>query len=235
MLNVILGFLFTFIGSGDECKQLLINYLEKSQSISVPDEGATYFLQMSMTYKANPLIKGTADMQITNQMYLTSDQSIFVSGQIDVYQDQSEIFVVIHSQKKIIRSKAVKRNKEMFTEHLNLAQRSILDSAASYTCSSKVSGGQTYTILNIKPKDTFRQKTNIFSVAFHFNELGTLISQTINYTAKAEYLFQEIVYESLDLDYKKWKSKKLTYYIFDQKGTLLPSFSGYALIDNRQD
>jgi hypothetical protein len=235
MLNFILGIIFMLNIPDEDCKNLLTHHLDKTHNITNPVKDITYFLEISITYKANPLINGTTDVKMKNRMYLTSEQSIYLSDQMNVYQDNSEIFVVVHSQKKIIRSKSVKTNQEAFTKNLSLVQRGLLDSAASCTCSSKTMNGRQYSVLNVKTKDSFRENTNVVNLVFNFDEEGELASQIVNFTSKADYIFYELVYESLDLDYKQWKPKSLTNYIFDQKGALLPEFNGFTLIDNRQD
>lgn len=229
---LILGMATSFF-NGPKCIELIEGHIAKMEEINAPENGVSYYLDMDVYYKDNPLVSGGNDVSAHNKLFLNSEQLVFESNQVDVYQTKTEIALVAHSQKRIYRSNQVEFDQKKYTEQMNQIQHKIIENPKSCTCDKKELNQQEFTIVRLDINDELKEALKVKELIFTFDAQSNLNEVEIRYPNSSDYITQRMKYNVLDLDFQGWISRPIEDYLFDDKGNLIERLSGYQIIDNR--
>lgn len=229
---LILG-MVTSLFSEPKCIELIEGHIAKMEEINAPVTGVSYYLDMDVYYKDNPMVSGGNDVSAHNKLFLSSEQLVLESSQVDVYQTKTEIAVVAHSQKRIYRSNQVEFDQKKYTEQMNLIQHKIIENPKSCTCDKRELNQQEYTIVRLDINEELKEALKVRELIFTFDAQSNLNEVEIRYPNSSNFITQRMKYNALDLNYKGWSSRPIEDYLFDDKGDLVERLAGYQIIDNR--
>ncbi|SNT14326.1 hypothetical protein SAMN05421640_2491 [Ekhidna lutea] len=232
------AFLIAYLLSGavstqEPCIQYLEGHFERMKSFSELVEGKTYFLEMEMFYKDNPLKEGGSDVNLNSTLYVNTEQYVFESSTISVYQDNSDAFMIVHPQKKIIRREPIKVNHAEQFEKVTQLQEEILKTNQGVTCTDKKVDSNINMIVTLKPSAEIVKNDMVTEVEFEFSDNKKLKEVSVNFSSNHQFLLQRITYVNMDLDVKSWKNRPVTDYVFMKEGQLNERYKNYQIIDNR--
>ncbi len=223
---------FLLYAQSEDCKKIMIDYINVMNSVKEPEPGKSYHLDMIV--KNTMVNNDDFPQQVEIDAILTNSKLVYTSSLMSVYQDTSNAFTVIHPSKTIIWNKGKKSPVADEQQQLILnVKLELLENSSVTLCEKSKVSGKELLIIGIQPTLKVMEDLKIDHFTFYFNSQKKLIEKlVIDYNSEYPLQSQEITYKVLDFDSNN-KVLPIKDYLFEKDGRLKSKFQDYKLIDNR--
>lgn len=213
------------------CEEVILEYLLRMEQMTAPKTGEVYHVKYNMkTQFAKQL--GVSSTEASTDVYSGKNQLAIYDQKMQVFGDDTTIFVVVPEHRKIYWNDSDPRifnDANAYKKFLDI-QKALLNSAIQLSCHDK----NNQTLIKIIPDEDFAKKTKLISQQITYDKKAARIVKVDNtYNQMSKIAHQSITYEILNFK----SSKKITDPIaalFDGK-ELKAEYKGFEIIDNRQN
>lgn len=229
----------------DPCIQQVRNMYKKLESISTPPalEGKIFYLNYTVrTVTKDSVADGRIESKV--EMWLSKKQLQMKSREMEIYQDENDVFAILPQKKMILRSDAVSiKDQESRQKRMSMLQDTLFTLSKVAACTmlkSTVGDADKVVVLEVNEKG--KQLLNISRVTFYINSSKNEFKKVkIEYDWKkalpgsmTDLVYTEYVINQYSFNYTKKKLEKNVERLFMRsKNELLPLYASYKLIDNR--
>ena len=221
-------------GQQSDCKTVLLECISSMSSIKTVEPGKVYFIDMSIhsdLKRPNPAIPTSVNVKT----YMTSSQISVETNKMVIYYDEYDSFSIIPESKTIIWSNGGKV-KDQASRALNLEnmQKDVVQKSNIKGCSNnRFNNKDVKSIVLDLPAD-ITKTTKVESIEFTIDiNDKRIVKVNSKFSSSNDISSQEIIYNELDYNYKKWKPLPVKERVF-KNNKLLPQFNGYRLINNKK-
>jgi hypothetical protein len=222
------------MSSGQDCKVLLRNYVEKLSKIKTPEEGKTYLMDFVVSYHLWNSKESYPKSE--TKVILTSKGYFMESEMVSVYADEKEYFVIDHVHKQIIWNKGNLRTENYQgadTAMISL-QKKFIEGGTIDLCVDTMLQKVKKTIIKVSAPKGIVEKYMIKAITYQYSYDKQQIDKVlIQYTSKNKLRDQTLEYRALDFNYKKWRTVTASELVLDNAGALISKYKTYSFIDNR--
>lgn len=220
------------------CKQLMDAYVKKIRAYRSPTENQYVLLHMnimSVPVQNNVLVHTSSSPQQVELKVVTGQNKLFYeSTYLAIYQDEQDIYTVIHPQKTIIHSKPEKtsttENQAAIAGHFSTLQQRLLERCEVQACRDTVYSGQRARIITLQPHKEDQEQYHIGQIVnYLIPSKATIVKQIISFTDGYPLQKQIVVYHTVDLDYRGKRPASARSNVLNASGKLLPNYRGYRL------
>lgn len=220
----------------NSCVQRVKDFDKKNDSRPLPDNKSVYYVNYNqkivMWDKSTPTVN--TDVKIWANMYRMK----YATPDIEVYQDNRDAFMIIHSKKKIIWGQSeMKEGKDAMDQIAKIAalKDTMLNHSTVLKCEIFEKDGKELLRMIIKVNADVREIYNVEQMEFIYdNSSGNILRINTDFIPSYEAKRMEITYLKNEYDYKGVKlDKPVSEKIVSRSNLLLPKYKEYQLIDNR--
>ncbi len=234
LLTGLLLFSFLNLKGQQECKQLLVKYLEEISVPDIPENDKVYFLHALYEYDFYEKYN-ISDFNSEVKVIVSKNQAIYETPQISYYNDTTDLFVAYHSMNRIIWSDGVQNpNASMQKMDILEIQKKLIESGTITYCKKTRVNKRKYKKIELSFKSEVQQEVHIYKMSFLYDlKSESLKEMWVYFTNDQKLRTQKITINTINFDYKDWYPTPVKDLIFDEKGNLNSRYSYYHLISNK--
>lgn len=218
-----------------QCQQMFDKYIAGLGEYEAPKEGKHYFVHTVVSTIPNTLSKeyspsAYSSENINVRVVIAKGKVFYYSNYLDFYQDNKDLFTIIHPQKLIIWQKPEsQREEDKQAFQLTPFRKKMLDELALVECIDVVIDKKKSKQITFSPKKQTYQRF-ISKVTYFFDEkVGKLEKQETIYAEGQANLRQEIIYKEFNANYTEKVADSAIENVFDSRKKLLNRFKGYTV------
>ncbi|HEY4789240.1 MAG TPA: hypothetical protein VIH57_24490 [Bacteroidales bacterium] len=236
--NIFIAFMFLvpcFSSLGQECKGLLLDYIDRMSGIGLPDNKKVYYLHFYTKYVPWDSKKNRLP-DVDAKIYLAKDLYFYESNLLSIYSDPQDFICTYPGQKKIYWSKGNSaKNKEKMEAVLAKAQKEIVSKGSLLWCKDSIINNKMYAVMSIAVPYAFEVNHKITKVTYYYSKSERQLKKSIIYYSRQHDIkSQTIEYEETDFNYRNLKTQRARDIVFDSKGQPRSKYKMYSIIDNRK-
>lgn len=220
----------SFSQSKEDIKNALLQHIKNMNNKPKVTKGKYQYTEMEIeTKNVNNDIE---NMKIKN--IIGKEIFIFDSNSNSIYQDLVSTFTIIHAKKIIFERKNasdVSKNWEVKQEGvLPKLREQLIETGVIKEIKDTLWNNTKIKRIDMEISEDMKKNVNFSKMVYFFCvEEDKMYAQTMFYKKGYNILYQKIMYNQLDFDYKGKVLSIAKMYIFDDKNQLLPEFKNYIL------
>ncbi|SNZ01683.1 hypothetical protein SAMN06265377_3525 [Flagellimonas pacifica] len=215
-----------------DCKEKLMSYLNRMESMSAPKNGQVYHVRYSMETKFSSN-SGVESKTTDTEVFTTANKIAVYDSNMSVFGDEKDIFVVLPEHGKIYWNNSDPRifnDINTYRKFLEI-QRTLLDSAETVDCVHKDNG---LTLITVIPNADFAKRTKLVQQKITYDpKKDKIVSVENGYNGQSKIKKQRITYEKMDFDSPKEIISPVAALFKGHQ--LKPAYKGFEIIDNRKN
>lgn len=228
----------SYFSQSNDAKSLMkkIEEITKKRTIAqLPIDNKIYYFKNKIKIVFSD-IENSPDLIQNIEIKISKDQLHYITDDLEMHQDRSDLFLIVHLSKTIMHS--VSRFNEMFSKDINGVE--ILDEmffkmTKSISLDEYVTkSGQKIQKLVMNMDTTAQYVYHIKKVICHYSPVDNklLITEAF-FNSDYKYKKQTIWYYIENYDYKEKLETRAINYVLDKKGKLLPQYANYEYINDK--
>lgn len=214
------------------------SYLQAMSTYGFPKEKEQYFLHIQMTMLPS---KEKLYTQISHKkeeveikVKTGKNRLFYESNYLAVYQDENDIYTVVHPKKMIIhqRPEPIKKDSsgQLLSQHLSLIQQGLISRSKAGACKDTVYEGKPAKVIVLLTSKEDQEQYHIKTITNYFLPAqNKIIRQVIEFAAGHRLEKQIVVYHTLDFSYQGKIPKSARTCVFESNGKLLSRYKGYSI------
>ncbi|MES2730612.1 MAG: hypothetical protein V4714_02650 [Bacteroidota bacterium] len=206
-----------------ECRKMIDHYLKEMQQYTSPEGNRFYYMHLlitSLPKKGAPVSKASLDSRnIEVKVTAGKNRMMYESTYLSVFQDEKDVFTVIHPRHSIIQTKAnpgVGKGKEAMANNVVIGQQKLMQACTVQQCRDTLYEGKLTKIIELVPHAKAMEMYHIKRLTYYYTPAeDRMRKQEIAYTADYSMDRQIITYYTIDLDYQGKLPKSAYAQIFE--------------------
>jgi hypothetical protein len=218
-----------------DCINIIRDYIDRMSLIGVPKDNQTYYLDMKIVTIYAPQTN-TAASNVGIKMYLNSESMIYETEQFSVYQDESDAFMVLHPQKKIIWNDGGKNpNRDLDRVNIGKSQKALFENGKIVSCQELKYKGIDAKKIVLKVSEADKDALKIEEVVVFYDTGRKMVYEVDIIFEKTQLVRKQVTtYNVINFNYKAKAAGAVRNIIFAGAGRLQPKYKGYTLEKNRR-
>jgi hypothetical protein len=182
-----------------DCKETVRSYIRGLASIKESSSKA-----YCMHYETLNYGKDNAEVKAFVKMILKGNSLVYESDYISIYQDDKEVYTLVHPQKVIVKSKPNSAKiKEMRMKKGGVLQDSVFKVSTLKSCTDGFLNSSPVRITELALTEQGSKTFKVTKIVYYFNEKeNRLDKQELYYIPGAKIVKQEILFKEMSFDYK---------------------------------
>ncbi len=233
MLKIIQVFLFLFIvfqvsSQNDECIKQVLTIEDSIYADKLTFADKVGFVHYKV--KSEDWDKVIVESEV--KIYQNQTSMNFYSDQVDIFSNESELFMVLKQAKVIMAHNSLNKKSTKSEDEFYKFRKKFLKNCEVMSCyfSDSLKGIK---VLKLKVKDDVKEYLAIKTMTYKFDTKNNkLISNSITYSSDYKLKKMEMVY----INYKylnTYNFSKPRKKVLNQSGKLIEKYKGYEFIDER--
>lgn len=226
-------FLMQISWAQEDCLTPIRQYVEKMANVSEPQPGQIYFMQF--TVQTIPAKDSSLEpSKVESKIYKGKDKLIMESGDVAIYQDEKDAFMVIHPLKRIVWTKKEEKTEKSKPFEMGDLQKLILSESKMIYC-KKIEPNEGDVIqVKLKMNEKISDDIKVDFLIIDFDNSAGRIIKVQSVFGPGQQLDRQIVaFQNIDFNYSGKKIPAARTMIFKSNGELLAGLANYSLIDNQ--
>lgn len=225
-----------------ECQSLLAEYVTTLSDYEKPKEGKNYFVHITTSTFPNKASKAYKPSNYSSEnievkIVLSKGKMFYYSNYLNFYQDNQDVFTVIHPNKLILWKKIPQEkqgkqeeNTTSPTNPMATLRKQVLDELTMSACTDVVLAGKKVKQIVMLAKKKMKEKSGIETITYWYNPKEKKIEkQEITFVVGYPTLRQEIIYHDFNPDYRGEVANTAINNVYDSRKKLLKIYSGYTV------
>lgn len=219
------------------CVEKVREFSRKADRLPLPEEGIIYSNYTQQIVMWDSINTPRINMEV--KMMMNKDHLQYITPDLEVYQDEKDVFMIIHSKKKVIWSKSDLGDKQKSNNRIgNIAilKDSLFDLSTPLRCETfKKTDGKEKTRLVLKTNKGGRELFHIDVIEYVYDNFTESVESVITTFVPTYEIKRTVVnYKVNDPAYKGIKlNKPVSSKIINKNNLLAGKYKGYELLDNR--
>lgn len=206
-----------------ECRKMIDNYLKEMQQYTTPESNRWYYMHLLITTvpkPGTPFVRASLDNRnVEVKVTAGKNRMIYESTYLSVYQDEKDVFTVIHPRKAIIWSKPdpdVSKGKEVMAQNMVIGQQKLMQACTVRQCRDTTYEGKPTKIIEMVPDAKAKEDYHIERIVYYYTPSESRMrKQEIDFTANYKIDRQIITYYAMNLNYRSKLPKSAYAEIFE--------------------
>lgn len=220
--------------SKSECQQTFTKYVLGLGEYEVPKDGKHYFVHTVASTFPNKELKeyepsAYSSENINVRVVIAKGKMFYYSNYIDFYQDNNDLFTVIHPQKLIIWRKPEAKEKQGQSIEFMPFRKQMLEELLFTSCVDVILDKKKVKKITLTPKTQDIQGVISKIIYWYDERISKLEKQEIIYSEGQTNLRQEVIYKEFNPDYREKVASSAVNNVFDSRKKLLDRFKGYSV------
>lgn len=220
--------------NANDCKKELSAINSVMGNMDFPRDDQVYYLKYSTkSMMWDETITPAKDIEI--EILMSKDQLHYLAGDIVMFQDMRDAFMIIKSRKMIMWStSAIYEDRQAKMEDLVVFRDTLLELCTIKSCDKVSLDGVELKKIILQPNERARKYLKLEKMEVLYNPEKKWINKVvIDYTRKHEMKKTTVTYDEMNYDFKAKMNKPVMDLIFARNNQLRSVYNGYQLIDNR--
>jgi len=174
------------------------------------------------------------DMNV--KILLSKDQMHTLTNDIEIYQDNRDAFMVIHSKKMVMwATSTIRTDKKQKLKELSALRDTLFDLCDATACIGvKNRKGEGRNKLTLRARELARKAFHVSTLQYLYEPQSGKIEQVvISYLPSYEVKRMTTTYKEINFNFKAKINKSVISKILNKNNQLLLKYNGYQLVDNR--
>ena len=234
ILLVLLALGLNLSAQNSACKAELKRIVHAMGATQFPEDGQVYRMNFSTDYTMwDPAATNTRNLNV--EMLMSNEQLYYDAGDMLVLQDLKDAFIILKSQKLVMRSvTATAPNQQARINQLTLFRDSLIDQCRIERCEEVKLDEQWCKSVVLVPEPSVARKLKLVDLRIVYDPATLAMKRvTINHNKASDIKQTVMRYHIVDYDFDKGLNKPVASHIVNRNGQLLPRFKGYQLLDHR--
>ncbi len=217
------------------CIQRVKEFNKINDSRVLPEKSVFY---VNYNQKITMWDKNTPSVSTDVKVWANKYRIKYITNDIEVYQDNRDVFMIIHSKKKVIWGQSeMKEGNEAINQitKITALKDTLISLSTIIKCETIKKENMELLRMILKFNGEAREQLSIDQMEYNYdNKTGNVVSVITDFVSSHEVKRMEVHYLKNENDYKGVKlDRPVSEKIVGKDNLLLPYYKYYQLIDNR--